>query len=108
MFSEIFEITTLHRDYENAWEWLEGVSREGFHVNISRTHDWQTGDHHLPVVISLRWRGRRLAYAEALEWMQKLANRLGVDVSAGVIVEGQPGTEYGFRVDEIIRKQEKG
>lgn len=107
VLGEIFEVSSLHRDYENAWEWLEGSSRQGFRVNISHTHDSRNGHYHLPAVVTLMGSGRRLGYTESVTWMKKLAERLGVEVSAGTMVEGTAPAAYGFRIDEVVAEKKK-
>ena len=107
--ARIFEVSSLDRDYENAWEWLESTTTDGLHVNISRTHDWETGDHHLPVVVSLRRGGGFLSAEEVERWARKLAESLDVDVSVGSVTEEETKTsEYGFRCDHVFYKPSRG
>ena len=107
LLSEVFEVENFLRDYEDTWEWLEAASKQGFRVNISRTHDQRKGDYHLPVVISLNWGGRPLGYNESVLWITKVADRLNVEISAGTMVDGKSPDGYDFRVDEIIVKKKE-
>jgi hypothetical protein len=106
--AQAFGIESLARDYENAWEWLEATSPDGLHVNISRTHDWKTGDYHLPVIVRLSRHGY-ISQEEVERWARTLAEKLDVDVSVGIVTEeDSKSSEYGFRRDHEFLKQKKG
>jgi hypothetical protein len=106
--AEAFGIESLDRDYENAWEWLEATSSDGLHVNISRTHDWKTGDHHLPVIVRLSRHGD-ISQEEVERWARTLAEKLDVDVSVGSLTEeDSKSSEYGFHREHDFLKPKRG
>ena len=105
----VFGLESLNRDYENAWEWLQATSVDGLHVNISRTHDWKTGDHHLPVVVSLRRNGAFLPEEEVERWACTLVESLDTDVAVGSVTEEESkSSEYRFRRDHDFLKPKRG
>jgi hypothetical protein len=107
--ASVFGLQSLDRDYENAWEWLEGTAVDGLHVNISRTHDWKTGDHHLPVVVSLRRSGAFIPEEEVERWARALVENLDTDIAVGSVTEEESSSaEYGFRRDHDFPKPKRG
>lgn len=105
--ARILDADSLHRDYENEWEWLEGFSRRGFSINVSRTHDWTTGDHDVPVLVDLSRDGARLDLSEMRSWAAALADRMGCDVSIGEVSHGN-GRSYRLIAHETIRIKRQG
>ena len=51
-FEKIFPISNIQRDYENVWEWLESNGND-FNLNVSRSHNWKTGDYDDPIKIEI-------------------------------------------------------
>lgn len=105
--AHIFDADALHRDYENEWEWLEGVSRRGFAINICRTHDWSHGDHDLPVLVDLTRDGARLDLTEIRSWASAIAAHFGCDVSIGDVSHGDD-RNYRLSAHETIRGKTEG
>ena len=54
VFGQIFEVDNLYHDYEDKWEWLEGVSTKfNGTINIRREHNWESGNYIKPIKISI-------------------------------------------------------
>jgi hypothetical protein len=52
-FKNIFDCEFIG-DYEDYWEWLEGYNINlDCKINISRPHNWNTGDYLEPIVVTL-------------------------------------------------------
>jgi hypothetical protein len=97
---DCFGAAKFYRDYEDTWEWLEGRTAGGLSVNVSRPHNWKTGEYDRPVRIHVksRWRREKLFIKDVCAAAQCLADRLGVEVWIGETTgAGNPNT-YGFRI----------
>jgi hypothetical protein len=82
----VFGISDFHRDYEDTWEWVEGNGPHGLHVNMSRPHNWKTGEYDIPVVIRVTGPVTKLTRKFLSESAQRLADRLQTEVWIGNVV----------------------
>jgi len=53
-FEAVFN-TKLIRDYENDWEWIWNGEEPKNKINISREHNWSTGEFSKPLRINISW-----------------------------------------------------
>ncbi len=54
VFSKLFQVNDFVRDYEDTWEWIAGNSLWlKAKINVSRKHNWKTGEYHEPLSISI-------------------------------------------------------
>jgi hypothetical protein len=71
IFEQEFEINLI-RDYENDWEWIWNGSQPKNKINISREHNWKTGEFSKPLRIKLTWDISELQRDELLDKIQKV------------------------------------
>ena len=97
----VFGISDFYRDYEDTWEWLEGKGLKGLHVNISRPHNWQTGEYAAPVVVHVSGPMTKLTDEFLSHSGQALADRLQTEVWIGNVVR-KPRDErhYDFDIEK--------
>lgn len=101
----IFQITDYQRDYENAWEWIEGDNHEGTKVNISRTHNWKTGNYERPILISVS--APVLSEEKLSDYALQLANTLKTEVWIGKVDwETQNERDYQFEIKNRVKPVE--
>jgi hypothetical protein len=102
ILSKAFGVERLDRDYENVWEWLDGISVHGVYVNVSRSHDLTKGDYHVPVIVHIKRNGY-LSDEELLPWARILAEELHTEVSIGSVTKiGAKSSEYGFLSNSVV------
>ena len=70
-FEKEFE-TNLIRDYENDWEWIWNGSQPENKINISREHNWKTGEFSKPLRINITWSISELQRDEIIRKVQKV------------------------------------
>jgi hypothetical protein len=100
----VFGVSDFDRDYEDTWEWVQGGSKDGLLVNISRPHNWKTGEHHIPVVVRVSGPASKLTEEFLSESGQGLANRLQTEVWIGnVLVNPKNGSHYDFEIERTFR-----
>jgi len=96
----VFSVTDFYRDYEDTWEWVEGDGQDGLHVNVSRPHNWKTGDYDVPVVVRVSGPLDRLTSEFLSESGQNLANRLQTEVWIGnVVTDDKSLRQYDFEIE---------
>jgi hypothetical protein len=96
-----FGVSYFYRDYEDKWEWLEGDATGGLHVNVSRPHNWKSGEYELPVVVRVSGPIERLTTEFLSHCAQSLANRLQTEVWIGnVITDENRHGHYTFDVEQ--------
>ena len=64
--------TNLIRDYENDWEWIWNGSQPENKINISREHNWKTGESSKPLRINITWNISELQRDEIISKVQKV------------------------------------
>jgi hypothetical protein len=97
----VFGVIDFHRDYEDTWEWVEGDGSDGLHVNISRPHNWKTGEYDILVVVRVSGPIDRLTSEFLSETGQRLANRLQTEVWIGnVVTDDKSRRYYEFEVEQ--------
>ena len=83
-FEEIFGVNNLYRDYENVWEWLESEDDTAkFNLNISRSHNWKTGDYDKPILILVHSESEPVLNESQIA--MRIKDRFNCDVFAGEI-----------------------
>jgi hypothetical protein len=97
----VFGVTDFYRDYEDTWEWVEGDGQGGLHVNVSRPHNWKTGDYDVPVVVRVSGPLDRLTSEFLSQCGQNLANRLHTEVWIGnVLTDDKNQRHYDFEIEQ--------
>lgn len=97
----VFGITDFHRDYENVWEWVEGERTDGWHINVSRPHGFDSGNYDIPVIIRIRGPLFKMTKEFLSERGQMLADRLQTEVWIGrMLWNEQDERRYGFEIEE--------
>jgi hypothetical protein len=76
----IFGVKDFHRDYEDTWEWFEGRRKDGFSVNISRSHNWKTGNYDCPVSIQVVGASKELSKKAIFEFSRRISDHLGIEL----------------------------
>lgn len=100
----MFGVSDFDRDYEDTWEWIEGDRKDGLHVNVSRPHNWKTGDYHIPVVVRISGPVGKLTNDFLSECGQGLANRLQTEVWIGnVLSNPKSESNYDFEIEQRFR-----
>ncbi len=83
-FEKIFGVDNLYRDYENVWEWLESSDQNSeYYLNISRSHNWKTGDFDKPIMIIAQ--SNTPEKLDEASIAKRIKDRLACDVFAGEI-----------------------
>lgn len=96
----VFGVADFYRDYENEWEWIESSNGEQMHVNISRPHNWKSGDYNVPVIVRVSGPADRLADELVFGYAQQIANRLRTDVWVGrPIFQPKNDRRYEFDIE---------
>ena len=104
---KVFGISNFDRDYEDTWEWIEGRNEERVHVNVSRPHNWKTGDYEVPIVINVLFPAAIITEDLFLEKAQCLANKLKTNVWIGSVVRKDPNdAKYDFMIDREFAPQQ--
>ena len=96
----VFGVPDFYRDYEDTWEWVEGDGQDGLHVNVSRPHNWKTGEYEIPVVVRVSGPVTKLTREFLSESGQRLANRLQTEVWIGnVVLDNKSPRHYEFEIE---------
>ena len=96
----VFGVTDFYRDYENIWEWVESRKGQPLDVNISRPHDWKTGNYDVPVIVRLSGRKALLTDKILFEHAQHLADRLHTEIWVGrPIFKDKDDSRYEFDIE---------
>jgi len=80
-----FEIafkTKLIRDYENDWEWIWNGEEPINKINISREHNWKTGEYSKPIRINISWNPNQ---SDENTIIEKVQNVMKSDLHFGTI-----------------------
>lgn len=88
-FEREFEINLI-RDYENDWEWIWNGNQPENKVNISRLHNWQTGEFSKPLRINITWNICELQKEEIICKVQKVLKsdlHIGTITNRGINLE---------------------
>lgn len=97
----VFGVSDFYRDYENTWEWVEGDGLGGLHVNISRPHNWKTGDYEIPVVVRVSGPINKLTRDFLSQSAQRLADCLQTEVWIGnVLTDDKSRRHYEFEIEQ--------
>lgn len=96
----VFGVSDFYRDYEDTWEWVQGESAERLHVNISRPHNWKTGDYEVPVIVRVRGPASRLTDELFSAYASRLASALRTEVWFGTVTPGKSERHYDFEVEQ--------
>ena len=99
----VFGVTDFQRDYEDTWEWIEGESAERLRVNISRPHNWKTGEYEVPVIVKVSGRASRLTDELFALDAQRLAGALKTEVWSGTGASGKSERHYDFEIKERFK-----
>jgi hypothetical protein len=98
-----FDVTDFYRDYEDTWEWVEGDSSDGLHVNVSRPHNWKSGEYDIPVVVRVSGPIDRVTSEFLSQSGQRLADRLQTEVWIGnVVTEDKSQRLYKFEIEQTF------
>ena len=98
-FEKIFGVNNLYRDYENVWEWLESAdNNESIYLNISRPHNWDTGDYDKPILIRVESNTEEKPDERTIAMLIK--KQFGCDVFAGDI-------SIGSNREPVIQEERK-
>lgn len=95
----VFGVTDFYRDYEDTWEWVEGEKADGLKVNVSRPHNWKSGEYARPVVVNVNGEAQVLGALRMEECAAKLAKELGVEVWTGWAKNMNRPRDYTFEVE---------
>ena len=97
----VFGVSDFYRDYEDTWEWLEGNGSNGLQVNVSRPHNWKSGEYGIPVTVRVSAPIDRLS-SEFLSAMgQRLADCLQTEVWIGnVMADSNSRSGYKFVIEQ--------
>jgi hypothetical protein len=100
----VFGVTEFIHDAENVWEWIEGASKSGLNVNISRSHSYPAGgagNYEKPIVIKITGAPRFVALDKISEYAKKLARAFQVEVWLGeMIIPKNQDQDYYFEIEE--------
>ena len=95
----VFGVADFYRDYENVWEWVESSKGEQMHVNISRPHNWKTGDYDVPVMVHVSGPATRLTDELLFGYAQQMADRLRTEVWIGQpVFQDKNDSRYEFDI----------
>jgi hypothetical protein len=96
----VFRVADFYRDYEDTWEWVESSKGEPMHVNISRPHNWKTGDYDVPVVVHVSGPAARLTDELFFGCAQQIADRLRTEVWIGQpVFQHKDDRHYEFDIE---------
>lgn len=96
----IFDVADFSRDYEDTWEWVTSSKGERLKVNISRPHNWKTGEYEVPVMIHVSGPADRLNDELFFKSAQKIADRLQTEVWIGrPNFRNQNDIRYDFEIE---------
>jgi hypothetical protein len=90
------------RDYEDTWEWIEGETPDGIKINVSRPHNWKTGEYDRPAIIRLTGKRKLLTPERIAAIAQKLANRLTTSVWIGSASGVENPNTYSFEIEKTF------
>lgn len=97
----IFGVSDFYRDYEDTWEWVEGDNSDGLHVNVSRPHNWKSGEYDIPVVVRVSGPIDRLTGDFLSQAGQKLADCLKTEVWIGnALTDDKRRGHYEFEIEQ--------
>ncbi|SRR6266568_7969200 len=96
----VFGVSAYHRDYEDTWEWIEGEGAERLRVNISRPHNWKTGDYEVPVVVHVHGPASRLTKELFAGYASRLATVLRTEVWIGKVAPVKSERHYDFEIEQ--------
>lgn len=96
----VFAVADFYRDYENVWEWVESCKGEHMDVNISRPHNWKTGNYDIPVIVRVSGPAKRLTDELFFGCAQQIANRLRTEIWVGrPIFQPKDDSRYEFDIE---------
>jgi hypothetical protein len=96
----VFGVSDFDRDYEDTWEWIQGENAERLHVNISRPHNWKTGDYTVPVLVRVHGPASRLTDDLFSGYASRLASVLRTEVWFGTVTPGKNERHYDFEIEQ--------
>jgi hypothetical protein len=97
----VFRVSDFYRDYEDTWEWVEGDNSDGLHVNVSRPHNWKSGEYDVPIVVRVSGPIDRVTSEFVSQCGQSLADRLQAEVWIGrVVTEDKNQRHYEFEIEQ--------
>lgn len=100
----VFGVLEFYRDYEDTWEWVEGDDLDGLHVNVSRPHNWKSGEYDIPVVVRISGPIDRLSREFLSQSGQRLADCLRTEVWIGkVLTEGKNSRHYAIEIEQRFK-----
>jgi len=92
-FEKAFGINLI-RDYENVWEWIWNGHQQENKINISREHNWKTGEYSKPLRIHFQWSSNEI---EETEFIQRTQRIVKSDIYFGTF------SEDGRCIEEVFR-----
>jgi hypothetical protein len=100
----VFGVTEFMHDAENVWEWVEGTSKSGLKVNVSRSHSFPAGgagDYEKPIVIKVSGAPSFVARDKMSEYAKKLVKVFQVEIWLGeMIIPKNEDRDYYFEIEE--------
>ena len=70
-FEKEFSINLI-RDYENDWEWICNDLNKDIEINISRQHNWETGEFLKPLRIHITLKNSELQIEDLIKKTQNV------------------------------------
>lgn len=70
-FENEFQVKLI-RDYENVWEWIWNGNQPNKKINISREHNYKTGEYSKPLRIKISWNNSELQSDEITAKIQRI------------------------------------
>ncbi len=89
----------LTGDYENDWEWIWNGNQSINKINVSREHNWKTGEYSKPLRIDIKW---NIAEFQREELIEKIQNILKSDLHFGIISNRGIKLE-DYKIDQTIK-----
>lgn len=99
-FEKEFDVKLIH-DYENDWEWIWNGEESKTKVNISREHNWESGELSKPLRIIISWESSELSEDQII---RKVQNVLSFDMYFGTI-SGRGINIEDYIVNKIIKHE---
>ena len=97
-FEKEFNIKLSH-DAENDWEWIWNGVESKNKINISREHNWETGELSKPLRINISWGSSELSKERIIEKVQDI---LKADMHFGTISNRGINIE-DYTINKIIK-----
>lgn len=97
-FEKEFNIKLIH-DSENDWEWIWNSEESKNKINISREHNWETGELSKPLRINIIWGSNELNKDQII---RKVQNVLKSDMYFGIISSRGINIE-DYKINKIIK-----